>query len=213
MWNIAAKHALWKREPISDLPMVDLPEVGNEYLIKLDGRNVTTGDNLNVEYLPASAYFNGVETARDLDGIRMFAGVVKSAVPSKRIDGQPLEFDTEAKFEVRNASSIGDIGQQPAKFADSLELWRYFLDGYFCNLTNVGEYILLSWASDSYAGAKCILQRKNEEFFVLRCHEWLHESFDRIRYGRVVVPSMLTERLNIRLGTLSCGGHWSGHSI
>lgn len=213
MWKIAAKHALWKREPISDSPMVDLPEVGNEYLIKLDGRNLTTGDCLNVEYLPASAYYNGIETLRDLVGIRMFSGVVKSAVPSNRLDGQRLEFDIEAKFETRNAISIGDFRKQPAKSADSLELWRYFLDGYFCNLTNLGEYILLSWASDSYAGANCIVQRKNEEFFVLRCHEWLYESFDRIQCGRVVVPSILTERLKIRLGTLSCGAHWAGHSI
>lgn len=213
MWSITAKRALWMRKPMSDLPMLEMPEVGNEYLIKFDGRDIKIGDTLNVSYLPAFAYYNGVETVRDLASIRIFSGIVKSAVPSRRIDGQPLEFDTEVSFEVQNASCLNDFGKQTAKSAANLNYWSYFHDGFFYNLVSLEEYVLLSWASDSYAGAKCIMQRTNGEFYALYCHEWFDGSFDRVHCGSVIVPSTLTEKLNRRLVTLGDGDHWSGQSI
>lgn len=213
VWSDNAKYALWKRDPTSDLPRLDLPRIGAEHFIKFDGSDIRLGDTLKIEYSPASVYFNGVETATDLESIRMFTGVIKSFVPSKRTNNVPIEFVSEATFEIQSASSLSDFAKRPAISADNLTLWSYFQEGYFYNLTNLNEYILLSWASDSYAGAHCFIQRKNESFYVLRCHEWLYGSFDEIHYGRVTVPQLLAERLNNRLLTLEEGNHWAGDLI
>lgn len=213
IWSINAKSSLWKRKENSDLPKLELPEIGKEYLINIDGRDIKFGDNYDIEYLPALAYFNGVETITELESIRVFSGIVRSITPSKCSDNQRLEFNSEVKFATQDARSIRDFGKQTAKSADDLKLWSYFLEGFFYNLTNLGEYILLSWDSESYAGSTCFLQRKNNQLFLLRCHEYQDGIYDRVQYGRIVVPSALTDRLNNRLLTLKRGSHWSGNSI
>lgn len=213
IWSVVAKRSLWKRGLTSDLPRSNLPEIGSEYLIIFDGGDIKIGEPLNIEYSSASAYLNGVETVADLDSMRIFGGIIKSYAPSKPTDNHMIEFDTEATFEIQSARSLSDFAKLPAVSVDDLVLWQHLRGGHFYNLTNLGEYILLSWASDSYAGADCFVQRKNGKLYVLRCHEWQEEYFSQLYYGRVIVPSILTERINRRLFTLEHGAHWAGDSI
>ncbi len=213
LWSVAAKPALWKREPISELPTLEIPEVGREYLIKLDGGSVKLDDIISVEYLPASAYLNGVETVYDLEGIRICSGVVKDVAPGCREGNQISEFNTNVRFDVHKMSSLRDFSEQPEQFSDDLELWGYLHEGFFYNVTNLDDYVLVSWASDAYAGARCVLRQKAGKFFLLYCQDWLYGSFDRVHCGNIVVPIDLTKRLHLRLATLGHDEHWAGNMI
>lgn len=213
IWSANAKRALWRKEQTSDLPRLEMPDFGKQYPIKFDGNGVKIGDTLNIEYLPALVHFNGIESVEDLDSIRIFNGIIKKFEPTIRKDDKNIEFNTEATFVVRNGYSISDFSKQQAITADDLSLWNYFQDNYFYNLANLGEYILLSWASDSYAGANCVIQRENDKLYVLRCHEWQDGIFDNVNYGKVLLPSHLVDKVNSRLLTIELGSWWSGESI
>lgn len=213
-WHLTALQGLWVSEEDSEVPLSETPRVGGTYRVRLEGTVFEPNKIVKIEFLPPLAYFNGIETRCDLDGLRLFGGrILKSSPTSQSPDSGT---GTEIEFEILSEYGLAELEKLTNKNADELEFWKSFFDpSRFFNIHNLESFILLSWAIDAYVGTNCILRKSDNGFALLYCHEWADGWIDRVNAGKIDVPVELEKILNNRLKKMEHQGsaHWSGHSI
>ncbi len=211
-WQVSAVRCLWRRDLDTRLPLLETPHVGNIYHIELEDENLKEGDCVDVEYLPATAYYNALETIEDLFGMRIFSGTMKAISGCDR--HEEIEAKVEGKFHTFSCYSLSYFLGLPSTVDDRLGLWRNFVENeYFYNIYFIDAFIFLSWSSDSYVGAKCIIERSKDDFYVIYANEWADGGIDQINCGRVKVPANLAKKLRRRLSKMGSETQWHGHEI
>lgn len=202
IWSLKARDAFWADPEDPKLPL-DMPlVVGDPYRVKPSGPAVSAGDVLHLHYLRAQAYVNGIETATDIDGLR---------IAQCRVMG--VSGDT-ASIKVLHLWGLHDFETQAPVEAEADPFWDNFLDHQtFKNLLIVGRYVLLRWAVDAYVGEELLLTRDGNRFRALHRQSWYFDTDEAFYLGSVRVPSSLCALLEKRIGLLGAHDHWSGRRL
>lgn len=216
-WKLNAMTALWRKDGAPELPLDEIPIIDNSYAIEIGNQSLKNGQSVLIEYLPALVYLNGFDFTQDgVNDLRICSGTLSEVTAVKNIEGCLYENT------VQNASILVESTYDISHFKDSVQSRMnttkleddFISSDKFKNLYRVGDYIFLSWATDSYFGNDCLIVETEHGFDVLYSHEWSFRSASCVKVGRVKLTANLSDRLRARLDRLNnLEQQWSGNNL
>jgi hypothetical protein len=213
-WDVRAIDAFWRDVDSPKLTLQVPPVVGVDYSLQLTNSTVKNGDVIDILYEHPSQFYNGYETLEELNRILICTGIISAAGSITHTDDIYKDSLQDIDFSVTSTASFSRFNTfKQTKIMD--QSWgSEFLSGdFYVYIDQIGEYILLRWDSEGYAGDECIIHQSNLGYRAIYLSGYFFGDANWVRAGNLIPPPKFVDRLSDRLLKMGHELSWSGKKL